>query len=107
MQETATSNRNPITLSFDTPNLNSPHPRILEVVSDAFNAQNLESESDYRVNLPPSQIEQGTSLATLFQKYVGSDEPGSLNRDVHENMLRLSTDESIQREALINVPSGG
>ena len=107
MQETATSNRNPITLSFDTTNLNSPHPRILEVVSDAFNAQNLESESDYRVNLPPSQIEHGTSLATLFQKYLGSDELGSLNRDVHGNMLRLSTDqiESIQREALINVPS--
>ena len=59
------------------------------------------------VDIPPSQIERGISLTKLFQKHVGSDEPGSLNRDEHGNMLRLSTDqiESIQHEAVINVPS--
>ena len=107
MQQSVSSNKNPITLSFNTRHLDSPHSRILEAISDALNAQNLESESDYRVDIPPSQIERGIYFAELFQKHVGSDEPGSLNRDEHGNMLRLSTDqiESIQHEAVINVPS--
>ena len=106
-QETETSNRNPITLSFDKHHLDSPRSPILESVSDALNAQNMESESDYQVEIPPSQIERGTYFSNLFQKHVGSDELGSLNRDEHGNMLHLSPDqrESIKREALINVPS--
>ena len=80
--KTGTSNRNPITLSFDTQHLDSPHSTILEAVSNSKNTQNIESESDYRVELPLPQIEPG--IKELFQKHVGSDEPGSLNRDEME-----------------------
>ena len=105
--KTGTSYRNPISLSFDTQHLDSQHSKILEAVSNSLNSQNIESESDYREEFPLSQIKPSTYLADLFQKHVGSDEPGSLNRDEHGNMLRLSPDqiESIQREGLINVPS--
>lgn len=114
MDQSTTCKGNLISLRFDQHYLDSllpPNSRFLEVISDALNAQGLQSESDYRVILPVSHIEHLEMyiirFAKLFRNPMNSDEPGSLNRDGYGNMLHLSPEQmaSVRREAILRVPS--